>query len=358
MAKAKGYQGIVALKKATTWGTAVACGALDGLEVLTVGVTANRGIIPDMSITGMVSHRQGDMGNIVVGGDIVLPMRYEGIGRLLAAVLGTAGAPSTVDTSAKKHVFKIAPSVDGIFWTLAYEILKDTTIFEFDSVKITGFSIKATIPGRIELTVHTIGRAFTDASAINTTTTIDTVTQSANLEIAQARQLVVRLNAQTGGALGASDAAYLTAFELNVERPLEADFTTEGGDKSSEPMPPSGGDPFLKVTGNLTFSQYQTSTGGNNAFVLEQYNRTLKKMDVTLTGDNLAGAASQKYQFVLYLPMLVFGDGKPTLSAGALGWSIPFESHHVTAIPTGFPAGYTDAITVEQYNQKAADELA
>lgn len=358
MAKGKGYQSIVGLRKASTWGTAVACGAGHGLEVLTVGLKADRGIVSDMSITGTVSQRQGDKGNIVAGGDIVLPMRYEGIGQLLAAVLGTAGAPSTVDTTGKKHIYRPAATTDGIFWTLAYEILKDAVIYEFDSVKITGFSIKATIPGRIELTVRAIAKGFTDASAINTTTTIDTITQSANLEIAQARQLVVRLNAQTGGALGASDAKYLTAFELNVDRPLEADFTTEFGDSTSEPMPPSG-DAFLKVGGVLTFSQYDNGgTGGNSPFPLEQYNRTLKKMDWTLTGDNLAGAATSKYQFVGYHPMVVFGEGKPTLAAGALGWSIPFTAHHVSAIPTGFPTGYVEAVVIENVNQGATDVLA
>lgn len=359
MAKGKGYEGTVVIKRATTWGTAVAGGALDGAEVLTVGLIANRGIIPDQSITGMGTHREGDKGNIVAGGNITAPLRYENATqRAIAQVMGTAGAPSTVDTSAKQHVLKIKPNVDGLFSTVAYEILKDTTEYEFPSVKFTGFSIKVTIPGRIELEVRAIAHTFTDASAVNTTSSMDSVTGSANLEIAQARQLVVLMNAQAGAGLAGSDAIHLTNYELNVDRPLQADFTTEFGDKSSEPMPPSGGDPFLKVTGSMTFSQYQTSTGGNNALALEQLNRTLKKMTATLTGDNLAGAATQKFQYTLWLPMVVLGDGKPTLSAGALGWQIPFESHHVSAIPTGFTAGYTDALTIDIFNKSAVDLLA
>lgn len=358
MAKAKGYTGIVGFKKGVTWGNAVACGALHGLEVLDISLAGNREIVPDMSITGMVTHREGDKGNIVVTGTIKMPLRYENAHRVIAALMGTAGVPATVDTSARRHLLKINPTIDGIFHTLAYEILKDTTIFEFDSVKITKVSISIKIPGRVEVSADFIGSTFTDASAINTTTTIDTVTQSANLEIAQARQCVVRLNAQGGAGLAAGDAAYVTGIELNLERPMSADFTTEFGDRSSEPMPPSGGDPFFKVTGSLTFSQYQTGTGGNNAFVMEQLNRTLKKMDITLTGDNLAGAATQKYQWVFWFPMVVFGTGKPVLTAGALGWQQPFESHHVPTIPTGFTAGYTDAVTIENYNKDTADPLA
>ena len=358
MAKSKGYQGIVGFKKATTWGTAVVCGAASGLEVSAVEIEANRGIIPRPTITGRVTRREGDKGNVEVGGPIRLPLRYESCGGLIAGLMGTAGVPTTVDTSARLHTFKINDNIDGIFWTLAYEILKDTTIFEFNTLKIQSFTIRWQIPGEAMLEVQVLGHDFTDASAINTTTTIDTVTMSANLEIAQARQMVVRLNAQAGAGLAAGDVVYCTSGEVTVSRPLERDFTTEFGDKSSEPQPPAGDGAFATVSGSLTFSQYQTSTGGNSAYVLEQLNRTLKKMDWTLTGDNLAGAATAKYSFGLFFPMVVFGSGKPHLTPGGLGWQVPFESHHVTAAPTGFTAGFVDAVTITNQNQIATDVLA
>lgn len=359
MAKAKGYQAIVGLKKASAWGTAVACGAGDGLEALTVGLRGIRQIIPDRSIRGFVYTYEGDKGNVVVEGTAVFPLRYEGVGRLVAGLLGTAGVPTTVDTTAKKHVLAVAATTDGIFWTLAYEILKDALIYEFNTVKIRRVTIRATIPGRVELEVDFIGHDFSDASATNTTTTIDTVTVPSNREIAQARQLVVRMNAQSGGALGASDAKYLSAFELNIERPLEPDFTTEFGDRSSEPMPPEGDGAFLNVNGTLSFSQLDSgSTGGNSGLPAIQAARTLQKMDVTFTGDNLAGAATQKFQHVLYLPMVVLGEGRPTLAQGRLAWQMPFTAHGVTAAPTGFTAGYIQPVTWEQYNQDANNPLA
>jgi hypothetical protein len=359
MAKAKGYQGIVGFKKATTWGTAVACAALDGLEVTNVDLEGNLGIIPRPTITGRVTRREGDIGNKEIGGTVKLPLRFEGCGRLIAGLMGTAGVPATLDTSARKHLFKINDNVDGIFWTLAYEVLKDTTIFEFNTVKPTRATIRWSIAGEAELEVEFIGHDFTDASAVNTTTTIDTITQSANVDLAQARQVVVRLNAQAGAGLASTDAVFCTAGEVTLTRPLERDFTTEFGNRSSEPMPPSGGDPFFTVAGSLTFSQYQTGSPGQNAaYVMEQLNRTLKKMDWFITGDNLAGAATEKFAFNLFFPMVVFGAGKPHLAAGALGWQIPFESHHVTTAPTGFTSGYIDAVTIENVNKLTTDVLA
>lgn len=360
MARAKGYQGIVGLKKATVWGTAVACGALDGLEVHSANVVANRGIIARKGITGRVTQLTPDMGNVDVNGPITLPLRYEGAGRLIAGLFGTAGVPTTVDTTARTHVFKIADSTDGIFWTLAYEVLKDTLVYEFNTLKITGITLRWSTPGHVEIEVRTIGHNFSDASATNTTTTIDTITTPTYNEIAQARQAAggVLMNAQSGGALGAGDAVYVTGGEITFERPLNAVFTSEFGDKSSEPEPPSGDDPFFKVTGSLTFANLQNGTGGNSAFVAEQIARTRKKMTILFTGDNLAGSATKKYEHKLFFPDVVFGEGKPTLAAGTLGWQAPFESHHVTAAPTGFTAGYVDACTWENTNQIATDVLA
>ena len=358
MARSKGYQGIVGLKKAAVWGTAVACGAGDGLEVHSVNVVANRQLVARKGITGRVTQLTPDKGNLDVNGSVSFPLRYEGLGRVIAGLFGTAGVPATVDVAARKHAFKIKDDADGIFFTLAYEILKDTTVHEFNTLKITGLTLRWSTPGHVELEIRTIGHDFSDASATNTTGTIDTVTLPTNNEIAQARQVAVWMNAQGGAALDSTMAVFVTGGEITIERPLGAVVTSEFGDRSSEPEPPSGDDPFVKVSGSLTFANLQNGTGGNLAFVAEQLARTRKKALVTFTGDNLAGSTTEKFSHKLYLPDVVFGEGKPTLSAGALGWQAPFSSHHVGTIPTGFPAGYVDACTWENTNTIATDVLA
>lgn len=358
MARAKGYQGIVGIRKAGTWGTAVAAGAGHGVWATNVGVVANRGLIPQKSITGRSTQLTADKGNLDVGGPLTFPMRYEGLGLGIASLLGLAGVPATVDTTARRHVFKIGDSTDGIFWSLAYEVLKDALIYEFNTLKAIGLTVRWSIPGHVELEIRTIGHDFTDASAINTTTTIDTVTMPANAEIAQARQCVVLMNAQGGAGLAGGDAVICTGGEITIERPLQALFTSEFGDRSSEPELPAGDDAFVKVTGSLSFSNLQSGTGGNSTFVMEQATRTRKKAIITFTGDNLAGAATQKYEHKFWLPDILFGEGKPVLQAGALAWQLPFTGHHVTAIPTGFTAGYVDAVTWENVNQIGTDVLA
>lgn len=363
MADSKGYQGIVGWRKATAWGTALAAGAGHGIEIINSTMAANRQLEPDNSIVGRVTQREPDKGNLVVAGSILMPLRYEGPHRILAGLQGTAGVPATVDISARAHVLKTADSVSGIFYSLAYEIIKDTLIHEFNTVKVLGVTLRAQIPGRVTLEARLLGHDFSDGGSgmpalVNTTTTIDTVTGSANKEIAQARQMAVWLNAQAAGALSGSDAKHVTAVELNINRILEADYSTEFGDRSSEPVPPNGEGPFFTVDGSMTFKNLKNGTPGNSGFVANQLNRDLQKIILRFIGDGLAGAATEKYSHILYLPMVAFGDGKPALAGGGNGWTLPFSSYHVDAIPTGFPAGYLDACTWVNTNKDTADPLA
>ena len=53
------------------------------------------------------------------------------------------------------------------------------------------------------------------------------------------------------------------------------------------------------------------------------------------------------------------GAGKPSIGGpGAVSYVVPWESHHVAAIPTGFTTGYTDAITMDIFSTRATDALA
>lgn len=360
MPKGRIFQGILGLKRNTnSWGgAALACGALDGIKVLAAPLQANKQLIPNMSIQGRSTQTKNDKGNLVIQGDVFsAELAYEGFERALAGVMGTAGAPATVDTSARLHKFRIKDALET-WWTLAYELVKDTLVYEFNTILLTGFSIKSSQGGRIELTIRGIGHDFSDASVINTTTTIDTITVPANsVQAALFRHLVARLNDESAGALGASDVRYISAFEINVDRNLQLDFTTEFGDKTSMPIPPASGDAFTKVTGSITFSQLDTaSPGGSTGLPAKQLAGTSQKIDIVATGDNLAGAATQKYGMNLYLPSIQFGDGKPHF--GGLGWTLPFTAYHVGTAPTGFDALDVDALTIWMYSQRNTDALA
>src|SRR5262245_14925577 len=136
MATSKGFLTLAAAKKATTWGTPVAAGANDGIELKSESMSANVALIEDMQITGKASQRNGDAGNRIFSGDLATDARYEGLEVLLALLFGTAGAPSTVDTTAKLHKLKVNDTMEGLFATLA--IKKSLpVVHEFSTAKVT-----------------------------------------------------------------------------------------------------------------------------------------------------------------------------------------------------------------------------
>jgi len=355
MARAKGFQGIVGRKKGATWNTAVVPAALDGIEVVSVVPSGGTDLIEDQQITGRVTQREASAGVKNVTVTLRTALRYEGNGREIAYVMGTAGTPATVDTTGKTATYKIKDDLDGIFNTLAYEITKDTKVEELTSVKWNKLTLRGKAGERIELEVSGIASNWTDASASNTTTSIDSITLPANREFALFHQALLWVNAQSGGAVATGDRVDISGFEITIERALDTRFSTGGGQICDEPIP-SG---FAKVSGSFEFPALQDGTGGNQAFLAEQMAGTRKKATLTITSPNLAGSATAYYQHKLWLPNLQFGPAKVGIPGpGGPTWSIPFQAWHVAAIPSGFTAGYLDAVTWDNTNQDATDALA
>jgi hypothetical protein len=355
MARAKGFQGIVGRKKGTTWNTAVVPAAADGIEVVSIVPSGGTALIEDQQITGRVTQREAQAGVKNVTVTLRTGLRYEGNGHDIAMVMGTAGVPSTVDTTGKLHVFKIKDSLDGIFNTVAYESMKDTKVEELASVKWNRLTLRGRAGERVELECQGIASNWKDDSASNTTTSIDSITLTATREYALVHQAVLLMNAQSGGALAAGDAVYISGFEVTIERGMDARFSTAGGQVTDEPIE-SG---FLKVSGSFDFPALQDGTGGNAVFLAEQMAATAKKATLTITSPNLAGSATEYYKHKLWFPYLQFGEAKVGIPGpGGPTWSIPFMAWHVTTIPTGFTSGYLDAVTWENSNRLATDVLA
>lgn len=360
MARAKGFQGIVGRKKGSTWGTAVVPASSDGLYVVNLSSPFNTARIENRQISGKATTRAPIAGAREGTVSFETQLRYEGNEVDIALGLGTAGAPSTVDTSGKQHVLKPKDDVDGIFATLAYELLKDTQVVEISSYKTTKLTLSAEAKGEVMLKVEGIGHDWSDSSSSNTTTTIDSVTLPSNNEIAAFSQCVWRQNAQAGGELATdgTEDIYISGFEVVIERKLEGRISTKFGNRVDEPIPQANDFPLM-VSGKLKFPAIQDGTGGNKAFMAAQMALTAYKAKLIITSSTLAGAATQYFQHVLWFPYILFGDGKPGIDgAGGQTWEIPFEAHHVGTIPTGFTAGYTDAVTWEVFSQRAGDALA
>lgn len=347
----KGYEATAGYAVASVWGTPVALGALDGIEYMNEDIDTDPDLIEDDGISGSPERREGDLGNKIFGGGMTAQARYQGLEVLFAQALGIAGVPTQVPTvNAYTHALKIHSNLEGIFGTLC--IKKNGKIFEYQTAKVTGFSIKHTQGKRAEVTFRfsIFDLAINTSSGTNTTTTFATVTLPTNRDFLLFNQLVVRANSQAGGALGASDKLYISEFSMDFDGNFATDdVTTQFGNRIDEPIR----DGYVNIKGSIQFSKL------NDAATLDMVALNLTKgrakMDVTWTGPAIS---TSTYLWALYFPNLQFRKGTPKVpGAGRIPLQLDFSAYRVTTAPTGFTAGYTGGVTMEIRSQLATDPL-
>ena len=171
-----------AIKKAATWGTALPCGANDGILILPASIKKDTSADVDDSL-GLYFPQDGDLGAIKAEGDLPLYLRYDACDQLLALVMGIAGAPTQQETTtAYAYTIKPKPDIDGLFATYAQHM--KNYIMEIPSSKIAGFTLKGEAGKALTLTLKTIAINKAYDSLVNTVTTFNNVTYRETLRTA------------------------------------------------------------------------------------------------------------------------------------------------------------------------------
>jgi len=351
MAIAKGYRSIAGFKKATTWGTPVLIGANDGIEFRSEGLKPDAQFIADDLVSGNQARLFGDKGNELHSGDMETDLRFQGIERIVAQAMGTAGVPVQQATSlAYKHTFKVNNDPEGIFGTLVV-FHPGLYVREYSTAKVGGFSVNCANGERAHVTLPMIpqGVNYNTTTGTNTTTTAAAITLPSERQFALFSQMVIQLNAQGGADFVAGDTVYPSEFEVTFNRQYTTDdVTTRFGTKVDEPVP----DDFLEVSGRIRFSKLDAITR-----LTDQLSKARQKMKVVWTGPLIEG--SYNFQWTVWFPDLQFSGTDANVGGPArVPEEIEFMASRALAIPTGFPAGYTDSITIDLINKSAVDALA
>ena len=347
----KGFGTLGAVKKASAWPTPVVLGAGDGFEYTAESIASRAEFIADKQLNGTSTTLFGDKGNESHNGQIMMDAKYQGLEVPLAMVMGTAGAPVLQGSGVYKHVIKLANDREGKFATLGFD--KQVEIWEYANAKFHGFEFSSAPNNEraklaFDVIAHKLNR--NTGAGTNTQATFASVTIPSVREFLLFSQLEILCNDQSGGALGSSDEIYVGEFTMKVAGNMEGDYTTEYGDKVDEPLQ----NEFTEVTGGIKFPKYGTA---NSAFYGESLTKTRKKMIATFTG-NIAGG-SYNYKMIFYFPDVQWSDGSTNVGGpGKAPLDLTFKANRVLAIPTGFPTGYTDALTLELFNMRSTDPLA
>lgn len=342
-----GREVIIALKKATTWHTEVACGAGDGLLILSDGITPKTPRELDDS-AGQAWITQADDGVQDIKGNLEAYMRYEGFDVALAMIMGIAGAPTLAGAAlAYSNTYSLSPSISTLFGTLAQKKLANK-VWELPSIKLHGFKLSAQINKPVKLSLEAIADKLDRASATNTTATMAGVTMpDVKNRVIMNSGTVVRVNDQDGAALGSGDEVYPSEIEFSMSRPMDAQ-PVAGQDGVDEPID----DGFPAIICTMKFPRYNTA---NDAFFDDWDDSTAKKMDITFTGKLIE--AGQNYSFKLSMPHVKVNNPQAQVSgAGKIPFSLSFDVMAALAAPTGMT--HITPFQIDVVNKRTTDPLA
>jgi hypothetical protein len=331
-------------KRGSAWGTAVALGAGDGMLIESDGgMERKQAYIPDKDLDAPFV-QDGDLGPVeAVDFAPAFTMRYSpgALGTLIAQFMGTAGAPSTLGATSKKHTFQMADSIEGKFSTVVCE--RPGKIYEVASAKPYKLSFSIA-DSKLKGTIGLRGNTLIDNSAVNGATQIDALTYADRGNRVMFKHLAVKINAQTGADVAAETALELKGLAVDMERPIDAEIAAGA---SSILEPEDGPQPTAKI--KLEFARSNTV---NRAFFATFRGETEQKLLLLFTGDLIE--TTYYYSFALYFPRVrVISYQCPI--GDVIGASIEMVAEEAAAAPTGMtdPRPY-----IELVNLRATDYLA
>lgn len=348
-----GAEIVYGLKKATTWGTAVAAAATDGFMALPWSADPTNDTIVDDSL-GVFVPTNATPGQTKLQATVTAYARYndEVLFSMLAGVFGTAGIPvlHPAGTLSKDHILKIAKNVDGLFFTLCAKI-GTGFVEEIPSWKINKIEISGDTGKPLQFKFTGDGIDLLVDSVVNTLATFNSVTIMETANRAYYSQAVVRMNDASGIALAVGDKIGPTKFVLTLERKLTGVYGSyvdngAGRDLIDEPT----NDGLFSGTLALTFPRLKDNSGR-----LKVKGMIPQKCDITLTGPIIEGAIP--YTITFQLPNLVPNKNANPHKQGIIDNSRDYTVLGATVAPAGM-VGITDPCWCLLTNKIATDLLA
>jgi len=333
-------------KRGTTWGTAVAVGALDGILAKGDGGFALVQKYEQYPAIDEIMPMDGILG-LIGPCDFTPPvgLQYE-MGRWgswLAAIFGTAGVPAQQgETAAYKHTFQWADFVTH-FFTVVQE--RPGKIWECASAmpfkvafKPEGSYIGAVLALR--------GNTIVDDSATNTATQVDALTYANRGKFVNFVEGKLLMNAQSGAGLSdPTDKIEFSDFDLSFERAIDAVHVLGS---SVIALPKEGG--FPKNTLKVMLPRVSDV---NMAYFSTFKAMTAQKVQLVFTGPLIAAPYYYSVSFVL--PRIRFAGPPDAKFEDIIKAGLTFEIEAAAAAPTGmaYARPYMEVI-----NTQTTDYLA
>jgi len=338
---------VCALDKGTTWGTAVSVNGSNKGILLTdsSGFHVAPEQLQDLS-AGFAQLEYIDNGSLVVAPSLNMALRFEGqLMMLLAMVMGQ----DSISGAGPEYTHAMTlQNLSSVFGTLC--LYDGVTVREIPSFKPTGFTIRGSAGGYMELEVNGIGDNVLYTGQTNTT--LSSVTYKTNTLRIPFGIGQIMMNAESSGALSYSiDGVCPTSWEFSIQRQMEQDFTacgnTIGANASKTSEPVDGG--HIETMLSLEFPEYTADDGFDDVVA-----GTTQKCQIILLGELISSA---EYRVDIKLPSLKPVDAVADISGpGRIGNTLTFQALKAQSAPTGMTGITEPKLTIT--NTDSAGYLA
>lgn len=259
--------------------------------------------------------------------------RYEDYQYILEACAMGSPAAVAISTSATgqvtswTHQVDLADSIDGLGVTIAID--KNQFVEELTSAKVHGFTLSQADNGAMSQTFNVLGNQLTNISSVNINSTLAGASFPGLTGRIMQQQGVFRMNLNSAGALGATDAVKCESIKFGFVRPQDAPHVY-GQQGVDEPADNGWPEPTLEIT----FPRMNTVTA--NSMFATFRSATALKADWTFTGAliNSTDAYKKLYQWP-YLQHLSDGFIAATSGAQQVKPVVKFAARLAPTSPTG-----------------------
>lgn len=316
---------IIAIKKGVTWGTAVALNAAGrGMYLKDTGnLVASPEQLIDASI-GRVWPECVTQGKRQVNLTMLADLRFDSpLWEMIALCIGDDD--NVLLSGEYVHTMSVQDTMNGLFHTLC--VYDGSVVREIASFKVSGFTIKGSAAGIVELTIRGIGNNVIDTGQVNTT--LGSVTNTTNC-LRVPFNVETYINDQSGAALASGDLVQASEFEFSFDRNLTPDFTTNGTlFQTAEPY--EVGQP--KTSLKLLFPK--TPITNYTAALQDLANGTLKKAQIIIYGPNTG--VTNPYSITIQFASLLVENVESPLQGDnqQIPQNITFMGLHTATAPNG-----------------------
>lgn len=259
--------------------------------------------------------------------------RYDDNEYILDACAMGSPAAVTISTSAVgqvtswQHQFDLAGAIDGLGVTFAID--KNQYVDELTSLKVFGFEIADQDNGAMQVTYKGLGNQPTNISSVNINSTLAGATYPALGNRVVQQQGTFRMNLNSAGALGASDAVKAESIKFTFERPQDSPHVYG---QSFIDEPADNGHPTFVV--EVDFPRMNTISA--NSLYAGLRSMTAFKADWTFQGAFINSTDQYKVLFQFpYLQLLEDGFAAPTNGAMQVKPKAKFRAALAPTSPTG-----------------------